>query len=85
MVALIAVALTASLVTAGIVTASTDAGASVDEPSPVAKVQMAISELPMCRRIGARGVRFDAIQTWAAGAEVILTLDDTCRIAKAPN
>ena len=83
MVALIAVALTASLVTAGIVTASTDSGASVDEPSTVAKAEMSISELPLCQRIGARGVRLDAIQTWAADSEVILTLDDKCRIGKA--
>ena len=83
MVALIAVALTASLITAQIVTASTDAGVSIDDSSPVAKVQTSVSELPMCQRIGAKGVRLDAIQTWAADAEVILTLDDTCRIGKA--
>ncbi len=83
MVALIAVALVASLVTAGIVTASTDAGATAVERSTVAKVQTSVSDLPVCQRIGARGVRLDSIQTWAADAEVILTLDDTCRIGKA--
>lgn len=83
MVALIAVALVASLVTAGIVTASTDAGATAVERPTVAKVQTSVSDLPVCQRIGARGVRLDSIQTWAADAEVILTLDDTCRIGKA--
>ena len=82
-VALIAVGLTASLVTASMVAASTDAGASIDQPSTVAKVQGSVLDLPMCQRIGARGVRLDAIQTWAADTEVILTLDDTCRLGKA--
>ncbi|MCY4579637.1 MAG: hypothetical protein OXD31_11395 [Chloroflexi bacterium] len=83
MIALIAVALTASLVTASMVAASTDSGAPAVESSTVTQVDLIPTDLPMCRRIGARGVRLDAIQTWAADSEVILTLDDTCRIAKA--
>ena len=49
----------------------------------MSKAEFAPSELPFCQRIGARGVHLDSIQTWAANAEVILTLDDTCRIGKA--
>ena len=83
MVALIAVALTASLITAQIVTASTDVGTHAAGTTTTAQVQPAPSDLPVCRRIGAKGVRLDSIQTWAANSEVILTLDDTCRIGKA--
>lgn len=83
MVALIAVALAASLITAQMVTASTGAGTTVTGPITTAQVQPVPSDLPLCQRIGAKGVRLDSIQTWAANSEVILTLDDTCLIGKA--
>ena len=71
---LIVVALSASLIAARIVTASTDAGTAVDEPSLLAQAEFSPADLPMCQRIGARGVRIEGAQTWAADAEVILTL-----------
>ncbi len=80
---LIVVALSASLIAARIVTASTDAGTAVDEPSLLAQAEFSPADLPMCQRIGARGVRIEGAQTWAADAEVILTLDESCVIGKA--
>ena len=82
-VALIALALTASLMTAQMVTAATDAGdADATTAGPQAHIDIVPDELPMCDRVSAQGVRIDSAQTWEAKADVVITLDDTCWAAK---